>query len=173
MVIESIAAFGSITGAFKSATDLIKAITDARDDSTIKAKANELQAQIFSAQQSALTAQTAQFTLLDRVGELEKTIANFEAWETEKQRYQLHNIDRGVFAYVLKKDMSNGEPPHWLCARCYTEGKKSLLQISTQPRMPGLSIDATKWICSTCTAAVGINYTIFPTFLDEGKHASA
>jgi NMD protein affecting ribosome stability and mRNA decay len=38
-------------------------------------------------------------------------------------------------AYTLKQGMENGEPAHYLCASCYHEGHKSIMQ--TETRSPG------------------------------------
>ena len=45
-----------------------------------------------------------------------------------RQRYQLQRFYPGSFAYALKPEMAAGEPPHYLCANCYQQTKKSLLQ---------------------------------------------
>jgi hypothetical protein len=57
-------------------------------------------------------------------------MAQLEAWETEKKRYQLTDYGRGTFAYALKPDAADGEPPHRVCANCYQHGQKSILQFS-------------------------------------------
>ena len=88
----------------------------------------ELQTVIFEAQGDALAAQSEQFTLSQRVRDLEAEVANAKAWDAEKQRYQLQEFPTGALAYVLKPEADNGEPPHRLCANCYQEAHKSILQ---------------------------------------------
>lgn len=114
--------------ALKTAGDLTKLIIASHDASVMREKAIELQAQIFTAQQNALTAQSDQFALLERVRELKKHIADLEAWDTEKQRYEMKRLSSGSIAYSLKADASGSEPPHYICAACYQHGKKFILQ---------------------------------------------
>lgn len=111
-------------GAVKTAFDMAKALeniheTVARDRAII-----DLQKEI-------LAAQAAQFALLERVGKLEKEVAQFEAWDADKQRYQLAELAPGIFAYSLKEGMANGEPQHHLCTACYDAGFKSFLKRET------------------------------------------
>jgi hypothetical protein len=127
MFAETLAAFSTLTGFFKSTTELTNAISSAADDSVIKAKVAEVNTQILAAQQSALAAQRDQFTLVDRVRDLEKEIARLEAWDTEKERYHLVPIGAGAFAYSVKRDTQGTDPPHQICANCYQNGRKSIL----------------------------------------------
>lgn len=74
----------------------------------------------------------AQSALLERVRELEAEKAKLQAWNAEKSRYRLQQVNAGVFAYVLKDDSSAGEPSHMICANCFERGEKSLLQATHQ-----------------------------------------
>jgi glycerol-3-phosphate responsive antiterminator len=112
----------------KTASDIVKTLIGLKETNAIQTKVVELNGIILSAQSSALAAQSNQFTLLQRVSNLEKEIASLEAWNTEKQRYALTEIVPGVFTYRLKPEMSNGEPMHQICAACYQHGKPSILQ---------------------------------------------
>ncbi len=123
-----LASFGETVGILKGASDLARSLVGLHDAVALRGKAVELQAQILSAQSSAIAAQSDQITLLQRVHELEKQIANLEAWDTEKQRYELKEISTGTFAYVVKPVSQGSEPSHWICANCYQHGKKSILQ---------------------------------------------
>jgi hypothetical protein len=87
--------------------------------------------------------------LIQRVGELEKEVARLEAWETEKQRYKLVDLGDGAFAYALKEGMSAGEPDHKICATCYAERRRSVLQ--NENWNPGR---ATVLVCHQCGSAV-------------------
>src|SRR4051812_38889240 len=128
MVVEAFAGMSAL----KSAYDLAKGLIDVRDATVLQGKVFELQRQILSAQESALAANNAQATLLEEISQLKAAIAGFEAWDTEKKRYQLTDFGGGTFAYVLKPEAAAGEPAHRLCARCYGEGHKSILQFKFQ-----------------------------------------
>jgi hypothetical protein len=145
---------GSIAAAvtsLKAATDIAKAIFDIKASTEIQGKVIELQTVILAAQSSALAAQSDQFSLLERVRDLETHIADLEAWEAEKQRYELQQVSEGgsVFAYVLKLDAQGSEPPHQICAHCYGDGHKSILQTEYT--------DVGRWrvlMCNSCGAKI-------------------
>lgn len=107
-------------GAFKAMLDVAKGLKDLNDAAARNAVAIDLQEKI-------LTAQEQQSTLIERVRTLEKEMARFEAWDAEKQRYELKKLPPGVHVYSLKAGAANGEPAHDLCANCYQQGKKSIL----------------------------------------------
>jgi hypothetical protein len=112
----------------KLAFDMTKTLGAIRDFSKLNETVIELQRLIMSAQSDALSAQSDQFSLLDRIRSLETEIAGLKAWDAEKKRYQLTEVAPRVFAYVLKPDAGGSEPSHWICAACYENGKKSILQ---------------------------------------------
>jgi hypothetical protein len=124
--------------ALKAAGEITKLIIASHDANVIRQKAIELQAQIFTAQQNALTAQSDQFTLLERVRELEKQIADLEAWATEKRRYVLQDLEPGVFVYALKPEMADGEPMHQICQTCYQRGKSRSCTLTNSAMASGI-----------------------------------
>jgi len=112
-------------GAIKTAFDLAKGLKEINDTATRNAAVIELQ-------QKILAAQEAQSALIERIRNLEIEIASFETWQTEKDRYKLTDFGAGTFAYLLRPKAANGEPPHRLCASCFHEGHKSILQFSAK-----------------------------------------
>ena len=82
-------------GIFKTLFDSAKGLKDINDTAVRNTAVVELQEKI-------LAAQAQQAALIEHVHELEKEVARFETWETEKQRYQLHDFGGRTFAYVLK-----------------------------------------------------------------------
>jgi hypothetical protein len=113
----------TITGlsALKTAFDMTKALKDIDDRVRLNEARMALQEQILDAQQ-------AQATLLERVGELEKQLASFEKWDAEKENYQLTAIYAETLAYARKPSADSGIPPHFICANCYEDRKKRILQ---------------------------------------------
>lgn len=120
-----------INGGLKAAGDLAKAFLQLKSDAERQAKVIELQSIILAAQSNAIAAQSDQFAMLEEVRALKEEIAQVKAWETEKQRYQMVSPFSGATVYALKEAMSNGEPPHYICANCYQNGKRSILQCKT------------------------------------------
>jgi hypothetical protein len=105
----------------KAAFDLAKALKDIDD----KARRN---AAVIELQETILNAQQAQAALIETISHLEKEVARFETWETEKKRYALKDYGSGTFAYELKESEAHGEPLHRVCPACYQSGKISILQ---------------------------------------------
>jgi hypothetical protein len=88
-------AIAGLVSSLKAATDISKAMIGLRDTALIQGKVIELQGIILSARQSALSAQSDQFTLLERVRDLEKKLADLGAWGAEKTRYELKEVCAG------------------------------------------------------------------------------
>ncbi len=129
MVADPLTIFqGAIIG-LKSAADLAKSLGELKTTAEVQAKAVELQQIILGAQSNALEAQGIQFSLLEQIRELEKKLADIKAWETEKQKYELKELRPNSFAYILKENPENNEPTHHICALCYEDQRKSILQI--------------------------------------------
>ena len=113
-----------ITGglaSLKAAKDIAEGLVSLRDTAKFQGAVVELQGKI-------LAAHADQFSLLERVRELEAKMAQLEAWEAERKRYKLTDYGGGTFAYELKAEAAEGEPMHRLCAACYQQGYKSILQ---------------------------------------------
>ena len=124
--------------------DAAKGLKDINDAAVRNAAVIELQGKILAAQEQ-------QMALVERVGELEEEVARFKTWDADKERYELTEIADGKFAYSMKEGVQPPEPPHQLCANCYDQGQKSILQEET--RMPG---HAQVLNCPRCGADVYI-----------------
>jgi hypothetical protein len=112
--------FASLSG-FKAMYDMAKALKDIDDAVRRNAAVLELQEKILAARED-------QAMSLGRISELEKEVATLKAWGAEKENYELKSVYVGAFAYLPKPNTPNATPAHWLCATCYENGKKSLLQ---------------------------------------------
>ena len=113
---------GAILG-LKTAADIAKGFLQLQSLAEVQGKVIDLQSAILAAQSSALAAQSEQSSMIQLVRELEKEVAGIEAWEGEKQRYQLIAPWPGFFVYALKETSKGTEPPHWICEHCYQEGE--------------------------------------------------
>jgi hypothetical protein len=132
--------------AVKATTDIIKAMVGLRDASQILEKTVELNQKILTVQTALADAQAEQTTLVQTIRDLKEEFTRLKAWEAEKQNYELKQIGRGAFAYGLKPEAQGTEPPHWICAQCYDDGKRSILQRA------GQTIPAYK--CNRCGSAI-------------------
>lgn len=127
---------GAVTS-LQTAFGLTKLLIGARDTAMVNERVSELQSAILDAPHDAPAAQSDQFALLERVRSLEKEISDFEAWDAEKQRYEMKVVWRGTTVYSPKEDAGRTEPHHWLCATCYQNRKKSILQGAGSYVFPG------------------------------------
>jgi hypothetical protein len=151
-------AFSAAMASLRLAGDITKAMITLRDGQMIQAKVIELQGVILAAQQSALSAQSDQFTLLERVREFEKQVADLEEWNTQKQRYTLMNVGDGVVAYALKPDADPPEPFHLLCAKCFHYHKRSFLQATQK-----LEMRRRVHRCAECKSEYAFSHVAPPT----------
>lgn len=123
-----IAEIAGLMSSLKAAKDIAETMVGLRDAQAFQAKAIEFQSKILDSMSRAIAAQEERAALLQKVRDLEKEVARFEAWETEKERYELKDAGNGARAYVLKVAEGNPEQSHWVCPHCYQDRKISILQ---------------------------------------------
>jgi hypothetical protein len=152
-------AIAAALSSLNAAKDIAQAMIGLRDSAAFQAKLIEFQSKLIDANSAAFAAQDERSTLLERIRELEKEMAAIKAWETEKQRYQLKEVFRGALAYVLKDEAKGTEPIHWLCANCYQDGKKSILQRNGPADNTWQAI---YWKCQACPAKIIAERDVYP-----------
>lgn len=162
------ALIGGLANSLNIAVNISKLAIGLRDQALIQEKIVELTSEIMSAQQSAISAIATQTTLTERVRDLEKQIMDMEAWETEKQRYEMKIAARGATVYAVKEDARGAEPPHWICTNCYQQRKKSILQAAEHGE-PGPDFQTRAWRCVTCGSGIRVPSRTSPT---HEAHAS-
>ena len=152
-MVDMLAIQGLISG-LQSATDITKALYQLKTSADVQAKVVELQTAILSAQQSALSANAEQFAMIQRVRELEEELARLNAWEEEKKRYRLvYPIeDSGLAVYAIKESCKGTEQPHWICTKCYGDGRCTILQ---QSKAKGGNVSV---VCPTCKSELDTGY---------------
>ena len=142
-----LAPISSGLGSLKAAYDLAKGMNAANTQATVNDVKIPLQQHILNAQDALAAVKQEQLESAEYIRKLEQKIVEFENWEAEKQRYELADPGQGTVAYRPKAGMENGEPPHWLCAQCFQQGKKAFLQ--PELRFPGRN---SYLCCATCKA---------------------
>jgi hypothetical protein len=163
-MVDMTALAGMITS-LKAGKDIAEAMVGLRDAEVIRGKVFELQTKMLDAQSFAFAAHDERASLIQKISDLEKELANLKAWETEKQRYDLKDVGRGSLAYVIKESMRGSEPPHQICANCYEQGHKRFLQ----PRVSGFNREM---FCSDCNTAITIGGVDFSSALRQSAHTS-
>ena len=142
---------GSIAAAatsIRTIADIIKTLSKMKSIPEVQTAIIELRNEIISAQSNALVAQSEQATMIQKISDFEKEITNIKAWEKEKQRYQLVSPWNGCVVYALKEQCKKTEPPHWICTKCYEDGRKSILN---QHRKHSAFIE---FICPVCKTMI-------------------
>lgn len=119
VVTETIAGLSAV----KTAFDMAKALQGIHD-ATARDRA------VIDLQKEILSAQSAQFELMERVRSLESELTTIQAQRNQLQRYRLKDLGGNTFAYELKESEANGEPLHMACSACYQKGNISVLQFS-------------------------------------------
>ena len=114
--------------AIKRAGELTKSLTQATSIEEVRNHAFDLQRQILSGQELLLAAIQHQAERLDRTHKLEERLAQGGEWTATKSRYRLKNVGLGAFIYAPEPGGNTGEPEHWLCARCFDNRQRSVLQ---------------------------------------------
>lgn len=143
----------------KAAKDILQALNGIQSANAVNEVKFNLQSHLLDAQQGLFAAQETQAALTARIRELEQQIMQMKDWEAEKSRYQLRDVGRGAMAYVPKIGMENGEPPHWLCVKCFSHGQKSFMQFKGQERRPGGGNgENSTYGCDACKATLTVSY---------------
>lgn len=114
-------------GGLKTAGEIVAGMISAKNQTDVTSKAIELQSVIISLQSSIFEARDALATLQEENRQLKDSVVSAENLRRDMERYHLTTIRSGSVAYALKEAMSNGEPPHYVCANCSQDGKKSIL----------------------------------------------
>ena len=120
-----IAAFAT---AVSHAINIAKAIVETHDEMKLRDLKLEFTTSLLDVSQKQLALTESYQAHLDANEQLKQQLAAYERWEQESQRYHLHQPAPGLFVYTLKPEHAAGQPPHWICAVCYEERKKSVLQ---------------------------------------------
>ena len=125
--------YAEISAAIQSAKalgELVKAAHGLANYNEFVTAVYEVNAKLMDATAVALASQEKQSSLANRVAELEDELRELKNLESEAQRYQLTKFAFGGYAYSIKPGMESAEPPHYLCATCMNQRKKSILQPS-------------------------------------------
>lgn len=159
-----VAAIGGAVSGLKAALDIGKGIQALNTSTEVKTKTGELLDAVVDARYKLMEAADTQAALLGEIKQLKEQIADFERWDSEKERYQLKAIDTGAFAYMHKPGMEEGEPAIWLCQTCFEKRHKSPLQYRNTPMAErGGRGQHSKWGCNLCKAEVTVYYTRKPS----------
>jgi hypothetical protein len=101
----------SIMSPLNAAGQGIEKLIETRDLVKFGDALRKLYAEVLAAQRGAMTAQANESMLLEQIGALKKRVADLEAWEAEKARYELIALAPNIMAYSIKEATRGTEPP--------------------------------------------------------------
>jgi hypothetical protein len=144
----------------KAAFEIGKTLLNLGLSVQVQDRIREMNEKILAAQESAIASRDYQSTLLKQIGDLEKHIAQLEAWDAEAQTYELKDVGKfgltGRLAYAPKEGTHTSEPAHLLCANCYQQRHKSFLQ--TEHLQGACEV----LICHECASVIYIKGHLYP-----------
>jgi hypothetical protein len=156
LAMPDLSAIAGALASLNAAVNITTAMKDLRDWSLVQSKVIELQGAILDAQSSLFSANEERLTLIKKVSDLEAAVTKLKEWDSEKKKYTLTEAGPGVFAYIKKSKTCGTEPPHYLCAKCYEDSKKSILHRMDTASMGNLLT------CPTCNARMLIRHGYKP-----------
>jgi hypothetical protein len=113
----------------------------------VRDKSIELNSAVIALQTAITGIQSQNYELLNENNRLKQQLIDLKNWETEAAQYELKEVDSGVFAYAFKSAPDSATPPHWLCANCYQNKEKSILQRGRKSGPLGTPLDCPR--CKT------------------------
>lgn len=153
----------SAANGFKTVIDIAKGLQSLSVSTEVREKTSALLDAVVDARFKLLEASDSQTALLNRIKELERKIASFEDWNSEKERYQLQAVDLGAYAYMHKPGMEGSEPAVWLCQKCFEDRHKSVLQCQGKVMQAG-GLHGLKfaWNCGRCKSGIEVGVNVSP-----------
>jgi DNA-directed RNA polymerase subunit RPC12/RpoP len=114
--------------AAKNVIDLLQSALSAKGGKVDLEEVRKAQSVVFDLHSQLVKAQESASLYEQTISDLKHQIVQLQDWKEEAKKYQLTEFTPGAFAYVLKPGDQTAEPPHYLCATCFTKGQKSILQ---------------------------------------------
>lgn len=141
-------------GSIKAASDMVKSVMDTSKEisAPLRSELLSIREALVDAKEQTLAVRTEHEALVEEARKLKTQISNLKEWDREKERYTLSKVGDGV-AFALKEDAASGTPPHYLCTKCYNEGRKSILNPQKN------NLHRVVLICPTCSSKFNTGYT--------------
>lgn len=160
----------SIQGAYsaiKGGLDIAQGFQAFKTEAAVNQAIIDIQRSLLEAQRALNEAEARHAADLSRVTKLEEEIVRLKDWTAERKRYHLVDVDRGAFAYMPKPGMEEGQPAHWLCAKCFEHADKSLMQFKGEAKAPGGNSPEALYGCDECNGSFKTNWRRKPSYPGE------
>ncbi len=146
-----------LISAIRSAIDIVKESRYTHDDQRLMRAQTELLEELIGIHQTALSLQDQHAALVSENAELQKRLAESDKWDEVKSGYRLLEVQNGKFVYSLKSPQVSPEPIHWLCANCFEDRKKSILQAVIKNDFDAL------YACPRCKTNLYLHFKDYPS----------
>jgi hypothetical protein len=115
----------------KTLFEVAKGALTLKNEAAINGAILDIQRLALDTQKSLFDANEAYAARLKEIEKLKEQLAALTAWSVDADRYELRRFQPGTLTYVLKVGAQGGEPPHYLCANCYENQRRSILQATS------------------------------------------
>lgn len=115
----------------KAAFDILKGMNSLNIDVSVKQQTTELLSSLIAVQSGMLSLQTEYQKLLESNEDLRQQIVQSEQWEETESHYDLRKTTLGGIVRAPNAKHPRPDPLYWLCANCFENKKKSILQKSS------------------------------------------
>jgi len=126
----------------------IKGSIEKIKDEAVREKVTELLDTIIPLQTAIISLNETTSSLRQEKEAAEQKLREIEDWRIEAASYKLTEVASGVYVYAKEKTTTSSEPYHYLCAKCYNDRKKSILQRISKTMM------GIEYICHTCKSEI-------------------
>ena len=141
-------------------SDIATRLIQTRSDEESRSQIGALLAQVVTANQCTLNAQSDQFALAERVRILEMELQSVQNFRETMKNYKFRKLGETAFAYVYAPPTETTDPVHWLCCACCDRSRKSIFQYQGPSigRRAGLAV----WSCPSFKAEILVHGGLRP-----------
>ncbi|MFM0068740.1 hypothetical protein [Paraburkholderia aspalathi] len=121
-------ASGNVLDRIVTTLDHLRELQGLQLNARARSTANEIERVLTNGWTEAIRAQAYCLTLSGELTALRQQVTNLRNQLTDRKRYALEQITPGSFAYGSRFAVEANEARHFLCAPCFDQGVRSILQ---------------------------------------------
>jgi hypothetical protein len=130
---EIAATIAEILTSLKTGGDILKTIAGLRDTKAIRAEVDNLREVQFRVSSGVATIHQEYLAMAESNRVMREELEQRGRWAVEKQRYELYRFAAGIYVWAIKPAAQGADPFHALCAQCFEQDRKSILQVRDRP----------------------------------------
>jgi len=120
--------FVEFVTAIRGITEIAEGLKSLHDFKQVAEASSQLLQRLLTVESEALSLHNEYSIVLQQKSDLEKRLLEFEKWDDTASQYSLKKLVARSFVYVPNETNKAPKPMHYLCAKCYGDRKKSILQ---------------------------------------------